>query len=247
MQIVNEGLKAGDLEGVVSSTFSVDQYKSKMGDDRNVMVLAFSVDGQAPAKDLEHFAEPGYKDIMDADATPGTLEDGKHKVFIEFQRKENVDTAIRKFLDDLKKLTNIETFNFTYHKRTNPFEASAKNLADVLPRTPEAYTQKISALRLGEVKNFFDKFEMMEVKLDNNIMNVKKHGTDVDMKFELHAFGETKMMMNEIKAFKIDADSMSECMYFTKYFGPYQITKTNEDKFVFSKGGDSVLLSKSGW
>tara|TARA_B100000900_G_scaffold267189_1_gene228122 strand:- start:245 stop:799 length:555 start_codon:yes stop_codon:yes gene_type:complete len=184
---------------------------------------------------------------MDADATPGTMEDGKHRVFIEFQRKEDVDQSIRKFLDDLKKLTNIETFNFTYHKRTNPFEASAKNLADVLPRTPEAYSQKINMLRLGEVKDFFDKFEMMEVKLDNNIMNVKKHGTDVDMKFELHAFGETKMMMNEIKAFKIDADSMSECMYFTKYFGPYQITKTNEDKFVFSKGGDSVLLSKSGW
>ena len=247
MQIVKEGLKAGDLQDVVSSTFSVDQYKSKMGDDRNVMVLCFTVDGQAPAKDLEHFAETGYKDIMDADATPGTMEDGKHKVFIEFQRKENVDTAIRKFLDDLKKLTNIETFSFTYHKRTKPFEASAKNLADVLPRTPEAYSQKINALRLGEVKDFFDKFEMMEVKLDNNIMNVKKHGTDVDMRFELHAFGETKMLMNEIKAFKIDADSMSECMHFTKYFGPYQITKTNEDKFVFSKGGDSVLVSKNGW
>ena len=88
---------------------------------------------------------------------------------------------------------------------------------------------------------------MMEVKLDNNIMKVKKQGTDVDMAFELHAFGETKMMMSEIKAFKIDADSMSECMYFIKYFGPYQISKTNEDKFVFSKGGDSVLVSKSGW
>ena len=157
MQIVNEGLKAGDLEGVVSSTFSDDQYKSKMGDDRNVMVLCFSVDGQAPAKDLEHFAETGYKDIMDADATPGTMEDGKHKVFIEFQRKENVDQSIRRFLDDLKKLTNIETFNFTYHKRTKPFEATAKNLSEVLPRTPEAYTQKINGLRLGEVKDFFDK------------------------------------------------------------------------------------------
>jgi len=200
MQIVNEGLKAGDLEGVVSPTFSVDQYKSKMGDDRNVMVLCFSVDGQAPAKDLEHFAETGYKDIMDADATPGTLEDSKHKVFIEFQRKETVDQAIRKFLDDLKKLTNIETFNFTYHKRTKPFEATAKNLAEVLPRTPEAYSQKINGLRLGEVK-----------------------------------------------AFKIDADSMSECMYFTKYFGPYQISKTTEDKFIFSKGGESVLVSKNGW
>ena len=247
MQIVKEGLKAGDLQDVVSSTFSVDQYKSKMGDDRNVMVLCFTVDGQAPAKDLEHFAETGYKDIMDADATPGTMEDGKHKVFVEFQRRESVDQAIRKFLDDLKKLTNIETFSFTYHKRTNPFEASAKNLADVLPRTPEAYTQKINSLRLGEVKDFFDKFEMMEVKLDNNIMQVKKHGTEVGMAFELHAFGETKQLMTEVRAFKIDTDSMSECMYFTKYFGPYQISKTNEDRFVFSKGGESVLISKNGW
>jgi len=247
MQIVNEGLKAGDLEGVVSSTFSVDQYKSKMGDDRNIMVLCFTVDGQAPAKDLEHFAETGYADIMDADATPGTLEDGKHKVFVEFQRRESVDQAIRKFLDDLKKLTNIETFSFTYHKRTNPFEASAKNLADVLPRTPEAYNQKINALRLGETKDFFDKFQMLEVHLDNNIISVQKHGSNEKLKFELHAFGETQTLLKEVRAFKIDQESMSECMFFTKYFGPYQVTKTNEDRFVFSKGGDSALLSKNGW
>ena len=246
MQIVNEGLKAGDLEGVVSSTFSVDQYKSKMGDDRNVMVLAFSVDGQAPAKDLEHFAETGYKDIMDADATPGTLEDGKHKVFIEFQRKENVDTVIRKFLDDLKKLTNIETFNFTYHKRTKPFEASAKNLADVLPRTPEAYSQKTHQMKLGEVKTFFDKFQMMDVKLDNNLIEIQKKNADM-LKFELHAFGDTKLIMNEIKAFKLDEASMSECFFLTKYFGPYQITKTTEDQFIFSKNGESAILSKRSW
>ena len=86
MILVNEGLKAGDLEGVVSKRFSVDRFKSKMGEDRNIMVLAFSVDGQAPAKDLERFAETGYKEVLDADATPGSLEDGKHRVFIEFAR-----------------------------------------------------------------------------------------------------------------------------------------------------------------
>ena len=32
MTLVNEGLKAGDLDGVVSKRFSVDQFKSKMGD-----------------------------------------------------------------------------------------------------------------------------------------------------------------------------------------------------------------------
>ena len=246
MTLVNEGLKAGDLDGVVSKRFSVDQFKSKMGDDRNIMVLAFTVDGMAPAKDLERFAETGYKEVLDADATPGTLEDGKHRVFVEFARVEAVDQHIRKFLDDLKKLTNIETFEFTYHKRTVPFEASAKNLADVLPRTPIAYSQKINSLKLGEMQTFFDRFQMMEFKLDNNIVTIKKQNAD-KLKFELHAFGTTNMIMNEIKAFKLDESAMSECMYLTKYFGPYQITKTTEDQFIFSKDGESALMSKSGW
>jgi len=210
------------------------------------MVLAFSVDSQAAAKDLEKFAETGYKEVLDADATPGTLEDGKHRVFIEFARVEKVDQHVRRFLDDLSKLTNIETFEFTYHKRSVPFEASAKNLADVLPRTPEAYNQKINQLKLGEIKDFFDKFQMMEFKLDNNVVSIKKQNAD-KLKFELHAFGSTNMIMNEVKAFRLDESAMSECMWLTKYFGPYQITKTTEDRFIFSKNGESALMSKSGW
>ena len=246
MTLVNEGLKAGDLEGIVSKRFSVDQFKSKMGEDRNIMVLAFSVDSHAAAKDFEKFAETGYKEVLDADATPGTLEDGKHRVFVEFARVEQVDQHVRRFLDDLSKLTNIETFEFTYHKRTVPFEASPKNLADILPRTPEAYNQKINQLKLGEIKDFFDKFQMMEFKLDNNVVSIKKQNAD-KLKFELHAFGETKMVMNEIRAFKLDESAMSECLFLTKYFGPYQITKTTEDRFIFSKNGESALMSKSGW
>ena len=246
MQIVKEGLKAGDLDGVVSKRFSVDQFKSKMGEDRNIMVLAFTVDGMAPAKDLERFAESGYKEVLDADATPGTLEDGKHRVFIEFARVEKVDQHIRKFLDDLKNLANIDIFEFTYHKNVTPFEASAKNLADILPRTAIAYTQKINGMKLEETQTFFDKFQMMDCKLDNNIVEIKKRNADT-LRFELHAFGNTNLIMNEIKAFRIDESAMAECMFLTKYFGPYQITKTTEDRFIFSKGGQSALLSKSGW
>jgi hypothetical protein len=246
MQIIKEGLKAGDLDGVVSKRFSVDQFKSKMGEDRNIMVLAFTVDGMAPAKDLERFAESGFKEVLDADATPGTLEDGKHRVFIEFARVEKVDQHIRKFLDDLKNLANIDIFEFTYHKNVTPFEASAKNLADILPRTAIAYTQKINGMKLEETQTFFDKFQMMDCKLDNNIVEIKKRNADT-LKFELHAFGNTNLIMNEIKAFRIDESAMAECMFLTKYFGPYQITKTTEDRFIFSKGGESALLSKSGW
>jgi hypothetical protein len=244
---VNEGLKAGDLEGIVEKRFSVDQYKSKMGDDKDICVLAFVCSGAAGAKDLENFAEKGYKKVLDADATPGTMDDGKHRVFIEFPREEKLDQYIGEFLDDLKKLTNIKTFEFTYHKRSVPFEASRANLASVIPLTPEAYKIKTHSMRLGEVNTFFDKFQLLEFKLDKNIIAVKKRGTQEELKFELHAYGNTNDILKETRAFKIDTESMSECLFLTKYFGPYNITKTYEDKFIFSKGGESALVSKYKW
>ena len=54
--LVKEGLQAGDLDGLVNKNFEVDKHKSKMGDDKDVCVLAFTVDGLEPAKDLERFA-----------------------------------------------------------------------------------------------------------------------------------------------------------------------------------------------
>ena len=247
MQIVKEGLKAGDLEGVISPKFSIDQYKSKMGEDKNIMVLAFTVDSLAPAKDLERFAETGYKAIMDADATPGTMADGKHRVFVEFERKEGVINSIVAFLEDLKKLTNIEEFEYTYHKGQNPTIVSPGTLQEVVPTTPEAYEQKVNEIKIGEAKNFFDKYSMIECKMQDNILSVKKTGTQQELQFEIHKVGPTNEIIEEAKAFAIDMDSVAECTHLTKYFGPYNITKTTENKFIFSKGDQSALLSKSGW
>ena len=246
MTYLKEGRKAGDLEGVVSSRFSVDQYKSKMGEDSNIMVLAFSVDGQAPAKDLERFAETGYGEILDADATPGSMEDGKHKVFIEFARDEKVAMNIAKFLEDLKKLTNIETFEFTYHKGDMAQQATTENLA-TLPSTSEAYEQKVNEMKVSEAKNFFDKYNMLECKLNENILSFKKHGSQQELQFEIHKVGLTSDIRKEAKAFAIDIDSIAECTHLTKYFGPYDITKTTENRFIFSKGNEAVVLSKSQW
>jgi len=243
---INEGLRAGDLEGTIEKRFSVDQYKSKMGDDRNICVLAFVATNAEAAKDLERFAEKGYPRVLDADATPGTMEDGKYRVFVELPREPQLDKDITNFLDDLKKLTNIDNFEFTYHKRSVPFEANSKNLADVLPRNEIAYDKKISSLRLGEVHSFFDKFNLIEFKLDNNVISVKKNNTD-PMKLELHQYGDTQSVLKEIKAFDLSQDAVSECIYFTKYFGPYNISKTNEGKFVFSKENKTALVSKHNW
>ena len=102
-------------------------------------------------------------------------------------------------------------------------------------------------VKVSEARHFFDKYDMLECKIAENIMTVKKTGAGHDLKFELHKFGTTNEIMKETKAFKIDMDSIAECTHLTKYFGPYDITKTNENQFIFTKGDQSALVSKSGW
>ena len=244
---INEGLKALDLEGLVSPKFSIDQYKSKMGQDANIVVLAFTVDSLEPAKDLERFSETGFPFVMDADATPGSLEDGKHKVFVEFERNPDVIKNIMMFLEDLKKLTGINEFEYTYRKNENATLASLESLAETVPTSPESYSNNISEIKANEAKKFFDQYQMIECKLDENILSVKKNGSLETLKFEIHKIANTADIINESKAFAIDMASIAECTHLTKYFGPYDITKTVENKFIFTKGNESALLSKSGW
>ena len=125
--------------------------------------------------------------------------------------------------------------------------ASIATMGEGIPTTPEAYEQRINEMKVDEAKNFFDKYDMMECKISENILTVRKTGAGHDLHFELHKFGPTNEIMKEAKAFKLDMDAIAECTHLTKYFGPYNITKTNEDQFIFTKGDQSALLSKKGW
>ena len=57
MHKFNEGLLAGDLKMLVDNIFEVDSYSSKMGEDKDIVVLAFTVGSQKPADDLVEFVE----------------------------------------------------------------------------------------------------------------------------------------------------------------------------------------------
>jgi hypothetical protein len=58
--MITESLHSQDLINLVKKVFEIDSYKSKIGDDQDVVVLSFTVDHEDPAKDLENFVEMGY-------------------------------------------------------------------------------------------------------------------------------------------------------------------------------------------
>ena len=56
-------IQNNDLEDLISSVVSIDQYKSKIGKDENVVVIAFDIKDSDPAKDLSQFIETGHECI----------------------------------------------------------------------------------------------------------------------------------------------------------------------------------------
>ena len=99
------GLQKSDLKDMVDYIFEIDSFKSKMGEDQNIVTVSFSTKTNETAKDLVEFLEKGYSFILDADATSGEQKDGTYKVFIEMERNDSVPEQIVEILDGVGKLS----------------------------------------------------------------------------------------------------------------------------------------------
>lgn len=136
-----EGLDHGDLKRLVAPVLSIDQFKSKMGDDSDIIVLGFIVDGKEPARDLMSFIERGYDWVLDADVSSGELDDGQYFVFVETERSVDAPENIDKLIKDILNLTeqDLDEWTFEYQKDKTDKSISVNELANTIPLTPSAY------------------------------------------------------------------------------------------------------------
>jgi len=143
MQKLNllEGLEGGDLKRLIHPELHVDEFKSKLGDDADVIVLSFKVDSKAPANDLVNFIEKGYDWVIDADISSGEMDDGSYIVFVEIDRDESAPDNIMSLIDDLMNLTEqeVDDWRVRYYKGHKERELNAETLAELIPLTPDAY------------------------------------------------------------------------------------------------------------
>ena len=244
MQHLNEdSLKAGDLEYLVDPIFEIDSYKSKMGDDKDVIVLAFTVESNDPAKDLVSFIEKGYQYVLDADMTPGELSDGKYRVFVELERDETAINSIVEILYGLEKLTKIAEFKFRYHKSFDSKEANEKQLKKLIPTSPEEYESQIEAAKLESYQHFFANSLVESINMSNDIIKFKKiYAQPLTLKY-INS-GTTKQVIESIPdRISVHYQDMADVMFLTKYLGNYNITKFG-NKFMFENKGYAVVLEK---
>ncbi len=238
-----ESLLANDLVNLVNRVFEVDNYKSKMGDDEDVVVLSFTVESRSPAEDLVSFIEKGYTFVLDADMSPGELEDGKYRVFVELQRTSKVSEQITEMLYGLTKLTGIDDFKFRYHKSFDSLDADEDKLNEVIPTDPLMYKSRMQEQELNSYEQFFNNSMLESVRMHDNVIEFRKIHAE-PLKFKYITFGKTKQILESIEdRIAISYNDMAEVMFLTKYIGNYNITKLG-NKFMLENKDHAIILEK---
>jgi hypothetical protein len=113
---ITEDIQYNDLVDLIDPVISIDQYKSKIDDDENIVVIAFKIKDRDPARDLSQFIETGH-DALDVDISPGPDEDGKYTVFVELKRQHGLYDSIERILRDVQQVdTDIDSWKFTSYE-----------------------------------------------------------------------------------------------------------------------------------
>jgi hypothetical protein len=225
------GLLKNDLGHLVDKIIEIDSYKSKMGEDSDIVTLAFSVHGNEPAKDLENFIEKGYPFVLDADVTSGEQSDGTYKVFVEMERNKEVPMQIIEIADGVSKLADLEKMRFRYYKNFKSKDLDEENLSASIPVDKQSYEIAINETQYENYKNFFTKSYAESIDMLGETL-ILKNTYAGPLRFEVTDFGK-ETALNET----INMNDMAEVIFLTKYIGDYNITKY----------GDTVVLTNEGY
>jgi hypothetical protein len=151
---ITEGLEQNDLARLIHPELHIDEYKSKMGKDEDIVVLSFKVTGREPAEDLVNFIEKGYEWVLDADVSAGELDDGDFLVFVEVDREPAVADNVIGMMKDIMNLTSQVLGEWSVQIRSKPekLELTADNIKNNVPLSTDSYQAQYGKKGLDEMR-----------------------------------------------------------------------------------------------
>lgn len=147
-------IEYGDLERTVHAELHIDEFESKMGDNKDVVVVSLKVKGKAPGLDICDFVEKAYEWVLDADVSSGEMSDGDYLVFIELPRDKDSAGHIAEMMQDLMNLTlqDLEEWRVRYRHSKQDFGLSEEELAQAIPSTAQDYESRYGKKEIDELK-----------------------------------------------------------------------------------------------
>lgn len=232
-------LRADDLKNLVKKVFEIDAYKSKIGDDNEIVVLSFTVLYEEPAKDLENFIEMGYNFVLDADVTNGETEDGHYKVFVELERNRQTAERIYEILAGIERLTGMPDMRFRYFKNFKSYDATVENLSQHVPINKRDYEAATDSDNNDNYTTFFEHSFANNIKLDNDtIIFERAYKKPVSLTI---VDSGPKASMYQNNPGPLMLESASAVLNLTAHIGNYNISKI-KDNYIFEKDNWAVVL-----
>lgn len=243
---LTEGLQQGDLKRYVSDIFSIDRYSSKMGEDKDIVVLGFRVKEKLAAEDLMEFIEKGYSFILDADMSTGEENDGQYQVFAEIQRNTDIAENISSLLNGVGQLCDCTAWKFRYQKSSSSVEFNKENILEHVPTSAEEYENTVLEYKNNDLTDFFDQGSVEVTLESNNDIKFKKpYSGEISAKFI--AIGDYESIKHKLPGkLSLDESSQSQCLFLTKYLGTYDIDKIG-NKFLIRNQDKAIIIEKERW
>ena len=237
------GLRNGDLKDLINPVFEIDSYKSKMGNDSDIVVLSFEIRDKEPAQDLVNFIENGYSFVLDSDLSTGEMEDGTYRVFVEIERDENIPNQVLELMDGVSKLAGQNDFRYRYYKGFETSDVNEENLLKDIPLDNESYEKIVTESNMNNFKNFFSNSYVDSIVMENeNELIIKKAYAD-PLGFKINKFGQKDVVLESIEE-KINMNDFAEIIFLTKYLGNYNISKFGNKTITLENKGHVLVVER---
>lgn len=176
-------LKNGDLVGTILPDVSIDEFEPKAGKDLDVIVVAFYLNDEAPASDLNTFIQRGFIDTLDVEVSPNTDEDGRYLVFVEMARNDTFPNKFQALLSDIGNVSgNMDWKVKTYFSNGQSFAYNDPELYKYVIIEPSDYVPK-DEFKMNNIQEsieeFFNASLVASLTINGNIVTLTGNGKKV--------------------------------------------------------------------
>ena len=250
--MINENIRHGDLEEVVQSLVSIDEYEPKTGKKEDISVIGFYVTEEKVGKDLENFLQKSHFNFRDVEVTPNPNEDNMYMVFVEVDRKEGMLDELKEYILDVENISGRMKWKVKPLLSDDTYDITDPKLKEYVITDPDKYQTKEEfedskkKKKEESIVNFLkDNATIQDAVLENNILSLKDYKYNVQLEFV--QFGEGKVTLEEagISEAAIDYDwDKSLVKTLESMRGSLNVIPINKHIVFHNPATDQVLIAK---
>lgn len=174
-ELIFEGARAGDLQYLVSTYVSIDQYSTKITKDN--IVVSFFVKDEEPAHDfMEFISKNFYNDIIDIEISQSKTINGDYQLFIEFIRYPSFPNRFMHMINAISLLTGNKKWVFKTKGNSQTFDLTEENLKKRIRLTPLKKNPRTEdfILQLYGKEKHYEMVPISEYKFNKIMANAPK-------------------------------------------------------------------------